>query len=282
MESTIGRYWNHYFQLLVTDRVGKIILILLILLVLLISLGPFLIPWSPLETDYLSRNQGISSRHWLGTDSLGRDNLSRILSGGRTSLWVGLLGMAGALFIGGCLGLLAAASGSILDYLYFGFIDLLRTMPGPLLAMTLVVSLGQGLVPVVIALGFIFAPIFARLARAVYQREISMDYITYSRTNKASTLFILRRHIFPNILGAFLTQACIIFPRAIVTESVLSFLGMGVSPDNPTWGKIISIESQYFEENPISVLMPVFALSLFTAILSVLGNRMRHGTDLGK
>jgi peptide/nickel transport system permease protein len=282
MESTIGRYWNHYFQLLVTDRVGKIILILLILLVLLISLGPFLIPWSPLETDYLSRNQGISSRHWLGTDSLGRDNLSRILSGGRTSLWVGLLGMAGALFIGGCLGLLAAASGSILDYLYFGFIDLLRTMPGPLLAMTLVVSLGQGLVPVVIALGFIFAPIFARLARAVYQREISMDYITYSRTNKASTLFILRRHIFPNILGAFLTQVCIIFPRAIVTESVLSFLGMGVSPDNPTWGKIISIESQYFEENPISVLMPVFALSLFTAILSVLGNRMRHGTDLGK
>jgi ABC-type dipeptide/oligopeptide/nickel transport system permease subunit len=155
-------------------------------------------------------------------------------------------------------------------------------MPGPLLAMTLVVSLGQGLVPVVIALGFIFAPIFARLARAVYQREISMDYITYSRTNKASTLFILRRHIFPNILGAFLTQVCIIFPRAIVTESVLSFLGMGVSPDNPTWGKIISIESQYFEENPISVLMPVFALSLFTAILSVLGNRMRHGTDLGK
>jgi peptide/nickel transport system permease protein len=177
------------------------------------------------------------------------------------------------------LGLLAAASGRILDYLYFGLIDLLRTMPGPLLSMTLVVSLGQGLVPVVIALGFIFAPIFARLARAVYQREISMDYMTYSRTNQASTLFILRRHILPNILGAFLTQACIIFPRAIVTESVLSFLGMGVSPDNPTWGKIISIESQYFEENPISVLLPVIALSLFTAILTVMGNRMRHATD---
>jgi peptide/nickel transport system permease protein len=279
MESTIGPCRNRYLQLLVADRIGKIVLILLVLLVLFISLGPFLIPWSPLETDYLSRNQGISGRHWLGTDSMGRDNLSRILSGGRTSLWVGLLGMIGALLIGGCLGLLAAASGRILDYLYFGLIDLLRTMPGPLLSMTLVVSLGQGLVPVVIALGFIFAPIFARLARAVYQREISMDYMTYSRTNQASTLFILRRHILPNILGAFLTQACIIFPRAIVTESVLSFLGMGVSPDNPTWGKIISIESQYFEENPISVLLPVIALSLFTAILTVMGNRMRHATD---
>jgi peptide/nickel transport system permease protein len=135
---------------------------------------------------------------------------------------------------------------------------------------------------VVIALGFIFAPIFARLARAVYQREIGMNYITYSRTNQASTLFILRRHIFPNILGSLLTQACIIFPRAIVTESVLSFLGMGVSPDNPTWGKIISIESQYFEANPISVLLPVLALSLFTAILTMMGNRMRQGTDLLK
>jgi ABC-type dipeptide/oligopeptide/nickel transport system permease subunit len=276
----VHSYWNQYCKQFIKDRIGRTALILLIILVVSILAGSLIVPWSPLESNYLNRNQGISAAHWFGTDSLGRDNLSRVLYGGRVSLMVGLFGMLGALFIGGGGGLLAASLGGVVDFLYFGLVDLVRSMPGPLLAMILVISLGQGLVPVIIALGFIFAPLFARLARALYQREMSMDYIIYSKTNKASIFFILGRHILPNILGAFFTQAFIILPRAIVTESVLSFLGMGVSPDNPTWGKIISNESQYLEENAISVLVPVIALSLFTAILTVIGNRIRRFADL--
>lgn len=242
--------------------------------------GSLLMPYDPMEQMLLDTNQGISAAHWLGTDNLGRDVLSRLIFGTRISLLAGTGGLLFALILGGGLGLLASALGGVFEYLAYGFIDLLRTMPGILLALTLVVSLGSGFLSVTFALGLVFAPVFARIARAVYQREMSSEYFTYSLINGASRLWILRRHVLPNVLGAFVTQAGIILPRCIVTESVLSFLGVGMSPETPTWGRMIAVSSRYLEQNPVSVIAPVLALSLLTLSIAVLSNNLRRNTDV--
>lgn len=267
-ETRLAKLW-------VRDRGFRRVVALLCLFGAVVFMGPLALPWSPTETEYGARNRGPGEGHLLGTDSMGRDTLARALAGGRISILIGLAGMALALGAGGAAGLAASALGGFADTMYFGFIDLLRAMPGPMLSITLVVSLGQGIMPVVIALGFVYAPMFARMARSLYRREISMDYVVYSQANRASALSVLRRHVAPNLYGAFLTQCSIVFPRAIVTESVLSFLGMGVSPETPTWGKMISIESPFFEANPLAVLVPVVFLSFFTTLFAVLGAKLR-------
>ncbi|HCO48793.1 MAG TPA: ABC transporter permease [Spirochaetaceae bacterium] len=262
-------------NLWIRDRWFRIVVMLLALFFAGIVLGPIAVSWSPVETEYHARNQGPGGGHLLGTDSMGRDTLARALAGGKISILIGVAGMLLAFWFGGVAGLAASALGGIADTIYFGFIDLLRAMPGPLLSITLVMSLGQGIAPVVIALGFVYSPMFSRMARSLYRREMAMDYVVYSQANNASVLSVMRRHVAPNLYGTFLTQCSIVFPRAIVTESVLSFLGMGVSPETPTWGKMISIESPFFEANPLAVLVPVVFLSLFTTLFAVLGTKLR-------
>jgi ABC-type dipeptide/oligopeptide/nickel transport system permease subunit len=257
---------------------AKAIAIVLVCFAFLLFAAPALVGWPADETSFMDRNQGPVEGHPLGTDSMGRDNIARVLAGGQLSVLIGASGMLCALAVGGVLGLAACAMGGIVEGAYYGFIDLLRSMPGPLLAISLVVSLGQGIGPVVIALGFIYSPMFARIARALYRREAEMEYVAFSRANGAGSLAILVRHILPNVAGAFLTQATIVYPRAIVTESVLSFLGMGVPPEVATWGKIISIESGFFEDNPIAVIVPVVFLSAFTALFALLGTRLREAS----
>jgi peptide/nickel transport system permease protein len=249
------------------------------LALLVAILATWIMPYDPMEQFLLDRNQGISAAHWLGTDHLGRDVFSRLILGTRTSLIAGLGGLLSALFFGGFLGFVGSALGGVVGFLSFSFIDMIRTLPGILLALTLAVSLGTGLVPVTIALGLIFAPIFARIARAMYLREMASEYVTYSLVNGGSRLWVLRRHVLPNVLGAFVTQAGIILPRCIVTESVLSFLGLGVSPETPTWGGMIATASRFLEQNPVSVIAPVLTLSLVTLSIAVLSNKLRARTD---
>lgn len=241
--------------------------------------GPTLSGVDPFEQDLLNRNQGPSDTYLLGTDHLGRDVLARLIVGTRLSLEAGLGGVLVALLLGGLLGFAASAAGGPAETTFYAFVDLIRAMPGVLLALLLVVALGAGLGPVTIALGVTFAPIFAYVARATYHRELAMDYVTAAESFGAGRWRILFTHILPNVSGAFVTQATIVLPRCIVTESVLSFLGLGVEPDTPTWGRMIAQAAQYIERNPVAVLAPVIALSVLTISLALLGDRLRLRLD---
>ena len=249
---------------------------LLVLAAVLVALAAsYLMPMDPFEQDLLSRNTPPNETYVLGADHLGRDILSRLILGARLSLEVGLCAMLIALMLGGGLGLAAAALGGLAEYLFFSFVDLIRAMPGVLFALVLLVSLGSGLVPVILALGITFSPHFARIALATYQRENSMDYVAAASQFGSNRLNILFRHILPNVLGAFITQAAIILPRCMVTESVLSFLGLGVPPDTPTWGRMIAEAGRFVELAPTSVLFPVLALSMLTLSLAILSDGLR-------
>lgn len=233
---------------------------------------------SPLDQDLLAINQMPSAEFPLGTDHLGRDIFSRLLYGARLTLGISLAGTVIAFAIGGGLGLLALSIGRWTEGMLYAAIDLIRALPGTLLALLLIVGLGSGTGPLTVALGISFAPIVAYVARAAYHREVSRDYVQAASSFGGGPLHILSRHILPNIVGALVTQLVIILPRCIVTESVLSFLGVGSSPDAPTWGRMIADSVKFIERAPHAVVT-VLALVLLTLSFSVLGNHLRHWLD---
>ncbi|PMR77559.1 ABC transporter permease [Billgrantia endophytica] len=199
--------------------------------------------------------------------------------GSRTTLAISVGGVTLAFFIGGCLALLGLALGRVSERLVFGGIDLARAMPDILLALLLIVALGSGAVPVAIALGVSFSPFFAYVARTAYKREMAQDYVRAARLFGGGRLHVLLRHVLPNIAGGLVTQAAIILPRCIVTESVLSFLGLGSSPDAPTWGRMISDASRFIEQAPHAILAPMLTLVLLTVSLLLVGDYSRARLD---
>ncbi|NVO13092.1 MAG: ABC transporter permease [Rhodoplanes sp.] len=248
-------------------------------IVVVAAVAPAIAPYDPLDQDLLALNQAPSAAHWLGTDHIGRDVLSRLLVGTRTTLLIGVGGAAIASLIGGGIGLVALALGRVADTLVFGAVDLVRALPPILLALLLVVALGAGVGSVAIALGLSFAPFFAYVARAAYRREMAQDYVVAARTFGGGPLHVLGLHVLPNLAGALITQAAIVLPRCIVTESVLSFLGLGSSPDAPTWGRMVADSSRYIEIAPHAILAPVIAIVVLTASLSLIGDDLRHRLD---
>ena len=252
-------------------------IVLLIALAALIA--PQVVPYDPLAQDLLNLNRGPSAAHLLGTDHLGRDVFSRLLMGGRTTLMVGLGGTLVAFVIGAGCGLAALALGRIPEAIVFGAIDIVRAMPGILLALLLIVAIGAGTGPVLLALGLSFAPHFAYVARAAYKREAAQDYVRAAGLFGGGRLHVLFLHVLPNVMGGLITQAAIILPRCIVTESVLSFLGLGSSPDAPTWGRMVSDASRYLEIAPHAILAPVLALIALTVSILLVGDALRGHLD---
>ena len=243
------------------------------------AIASFAAPYDPLDQDLLSINTGPSVEHWLGVDHVGRDVLSRLMIGAQGTLAVGFGGMMIAFLLGGAIGLAALSLGRISETIVFGILDLVRAMPGVLLALLLIVALGSGTASVTIALGISFAPLFALVARAAYRREMAQDYVRAARIFGGGRMHVLFRHVFPNIVGGLVTQAAIILPRCVVSESVLSFLGLGSSPDTPTWGRMISDSSRFIEVAPHAIIPPVLALIMLTVSLSLVGDYLRVQLD---
>lgn len=241
--------------------------------------APWLTVHSPLDQDLLALNEGPGEDHLLGTDHLGRDIWARLLYGARFTFGISLAGTAIAFLIGAGLGLIAMSLGRWTEGALYAAIDLIRALPGTLLALLLIVGLGSGTGPLMVALGISFAPLVAYVARAAFHREAVKDYAHAAASFGGGRMHVLTRHIMPNIVGALVTQVAIILPRCIVTESVLSFLGIGSSPDTPTWGRMIADSSRFIETAPHAIMIPVVALVILTVCLSVLGNHLRRWLD---
>ena len=251
----------------------------LCLLVLVALLAPLLIPFDSLDQDLLHINEPPSREHLLGMDLLGRDVLSRLIMGTRLSLSISLEATALSLFLGVGLGSLACALGAVSRGIYFTFVDLVRSMPGVLLCMVLLVAMGAGTGSVVLALSITFMPLFAYMTLNIYKREMATDYVQIAKGYGAGTLRLLCVHLLPNVAGAFITQSAIILARVIVTESVLSFLGLGVHPETPTWGRMVALAIAYIEEAPHAAIAPIVLLAITTISLVTLGDWLRIRLD---
>jgi len=241
--------------------------------------GPSLVAADPLMQQITLRNTPPDALHWLGRDHLGRDVLARLVAGTRISLAAAFGATLLALGVGAGLGLIAEALGRWPALLVFGVFDMVRAMPSILLALTLMVALGIGMGPLVLALGIAFAPHMAVVARAAWRREAASGYVAAARVMGASPVATLFRHVVPNIAGALVTQAAIIMPRAITTESVLSFFGLGVAPETPSWGRMIAGATRFAEAAPHAVAAPVVALCVVTLGFALVGDRLRLALD---
>lgn len=252
----------------------------LLALVLLAAAAPLLGLPSPDESDPLAALGLPSAEHWLGADSLGRDTLSRLVYGTRVSLTVALGSVAIGLAFGGVLGLLAGFFGGRTDRLVMGAMTVLLCFPGIILAIALVSSLGPSLANVTLAIGVIFIPAFARIARANTLSLRQREFVLAARLVGARVPRIIVHEILPNLVPALLSYAVVMLGVAILAEAALGFLGLSVRPPQPSWGGMIASERSNLVEAPQAVFIPT--LWLFATVLAInwLGEWARRIFDI--
>jgi peptide/nickel transport system permease protein len=253
---------------------------LTLFLVLVALAAPLLAPADPTLQDLPARLASPSAAHWMGTDQLGRDILSRIVFGARVSMLVSISVVLGAGIIGLLIGSLAGYFGGWFDrFVNIVLINAFLSFPGILLAIAFAAFLGPGLGKVILALVVTGWAGYARLARAQILQAKEMEYVLAARSLGASDGRILARHLLPNILQPILVQATIAMAGAILAESTLSFLGVGVLAPMPSWGAMLNDARSHLFDAPHLVIFP--ALAVMTAVLAfnLLGDALRDWLD---
>ncbi|QBD78886.1 ABC transporter permease [Ktedonosporobacter rubrisoli] len=253
-------------------------LILLILIVAAIF-APVLSPYSPTDYQPAVASQGPSMAHLLGTDSLGRDQLSRVIYGTRISLSVGLATIIMGGICGTLLGLLAAYFRGWVDQLVSIITDALLSFPSLILALAIVAALGPSVINLALALALVRVPIYARIARGQALQVASLDYVSAARACGTGSWKIMLRHICPNIVSPLLVQATISISLAILDESILSFLGLGVPPPTPEWGAMVSEAQTFLPIDPWMMVGPALAVVIVVLSLNILGDAVRDRLD---
>lgn len=252
-----------------------------ILLILFISgmFGSFLAPYDPIEQDLLSRKSPPSLEHLLGTDIYGRDMLSRILVGSRSSLLVGGISVLLGLLIGGACGLVAGYYGGVGDNVIMRFMDLLLALPSLILALVIVTVLGANSINAIIAIAVWFIPNYARLARSTTLCLRQNDFIEAAKAVGSTNAWIILRHILPNALPYLIVYSTLNVGTALLLESALSFLGLGIQPPNPSWGSMINEGRSYLQTAPHLVTIPGLAIIFAVSGFNMLGESLRDITD---
>jgi ABC-type dipeptide/oligopeptide/nickel transport system permease subunit len=222
--------------------------------------APWLAPYPPLKQDLDARLKPPNPTHLLGTDELGRDVLSRLFFGARISLLMAVGSMAVALPLGALCGVAGGFLGGWVDLVTSRAIDILLAFPTTLLALVLIASLGPSPSSVLVALGLAFLPGFARIARGSVLRERGRDYVLAASAIGQSQSGILWRHVRPNITNDLGVQLSIALPSAMLAEAGLSFLGLGVSPADPSWGRMLSNAASVVHTAPHLALTPLIPL----------------------
>ena len=260
------------------SRITRISVAVAAAYVLLGVLGPWLAPYDALEIVSVPR-QPPSPEHWMGTDEIGRDTLSRVLVGARVALLVGFVAIGIGLVAGSVVGLAAGYYGRVVDTVAMRLMDVLLAFPGLLLALAVVTFLGSGLVNTMIAIGIGGIPGYARLVRGEVLSIRSRDHVTAAKALGMGDLRIMLRHILPLALSSLVVYSTAQLARAILSEAGLSFLGLGVQPPLPSWGAMIASGQRSFLSAPAMAIFPGLAIMGLVFTLNLLGDSLRDAWD---
>lgn len=253
--------------------------VLIALVLLLAVFAPLVAPYGEAEQDVLARLQPPSAAHWFGTDELGRDVLSRILYGSRLSLAIGILPSVISLVIGIVLGLLAGYFGGWADYVIMRLADVMLSVPSLLLAMVVMYTLGSSTVNLFVALSMVG---WASVARVVRSQTLSLkesEYVEAAQSIGVSRFNIMRRHILPNCVPSLIVLFTLNVPAAILSESSLSFLGIGAQPPAASWGLMVNQSKQFLFTQPWLALAPCVAIMVVVLAFNFLGDGLRDVLD---
>ncbi|MGI4797194.1 MAG: ABC transporter permease [Janthinobacterium lividum] len=269
---------SHWWQLLSEPR-SLLGVVLVGLVVLAALLGPALCPYGPDTPDFLATLAPPSATHLLGTDDLGRDVLARILYGARISLMVGLGSVVAAFVLGTPIGLVAGYAGGWTDGVLMRCMDVLLAFPGILLALGITAALGASLPVTVAAVAIVNLPVLARIARGQALALRTLDFVTAERALGFGGVTILCRSILPNALSPLLVQASVLLASSIITESYLSFLGLGVQPPTPSWGNMLHDAVGFLDQAVWLACFPGVAIFLTVLGFNLLGDGLRDRLD---
>lgn len=264
---------------LLADPMGAMGLVLVSLFVVMAVAAPILAPYDPLALNVRAKLQGISFAHWLGTDQLGRDTLSRLIFGARTALSIALTatGLAGA--IGLLLGLIAGYGPRWLDAGLVLVLDSVNALPMMMLALAIITVIGPGTFTLILVVVLVSIPSYARLIRAQTLSLRRAEFILAERAIGASTFRILLRHLLPNVLGPLVIVLSMDIPVVIMLEAGLSYLNLGVKPPTPSWGNVLYDGYTSLRTTPTLVLAAGAPLVLATLGFTFLGEGLRDALD---
>ena len=271
--------WRDIRRRFVRNPLAVIGLILVVALVLVAILAPFISPYAPRHQDLLNTDAAPSWKHLFGTDVVGRDQFTRVLYGTRIALIVGLASILLASVLGVFLGAVAGYFGRFWDSLIMRICDIFIAFPLLVGAIVVITVAGQGVLPVIIALAIFGWSVVARLLRGSILSVREADYVEAALSLGASRWRIVTRHILPNSFAPVLIYAAFSVGSAVVAESALSFLGVGVKPDVPEWGNMIAAGQSSFDTQPWLTLFPSGAVVLTTLAFVFIGDGLRDALD---
>jgi ABC-type dipeptide/oligopeptide/nickel transport system permease subunit len=271
--------WRRFLRVFISRKVVIFGAIIIAILILVAALAELIAPYDPIAQDLRAALQQPSPAHWLGTDPLGRDILSRIIFGTRTSLAVGLVSVAIGALIGMTFGLLAGYFGGIVDTLIMRWVDALLAIPSLMLALALGVALGGGLTNVMISLGISLIPTYARLMRGQVLTVKQADYIIAGEVIGASDLRVMLAHVLPNCLSPLIVLITMNLGLAILSEAALSYLGLGIKPPGAAWGAMVNDGYRYLLTNPLLSFAPGVCVLLVVLAFNLVGDGLRDALD---
>ena len=275
-------YWGNVWRRLRYDYVTLFFLALIVLIVLSAIFAPLIAPFDPDRTSMAHRLKPLFYRsNFLGTDEQGRDILSRIIYGGRTSLLMGIAPVVAATTcIGGLFGVVAGYAGGLLGTLIMRGMDIFFAFPSVLLAVAISGSLGGGMVNQLITLTVVLTPPLCRVAETATSQIRGLDFVDAARASGASTFSVLFSHILVNAVSPVLVYASTLISASILLASGLSFLGLGVSPPTPDWGLMLSTLRQAIYVQPLVCAMPGLAILITSVSFNLVSDGLRQAMDV--
>ena len=262
-----------------TNKTSWIGLVVFLIVVVVAILAPVLAPFDPNDQNILEKLRAPTLEHWLGTDSFGRDTLSRLVYGARISLIIGVVSTLAAMVIGTAIGMLAGWHGGRLDTVTMQAMDVLLAFPSLILGLILVAMLGPSMVNIIIAIALTSIPPFARIARAPTIAVKEREFVDAGRALGYSDTRILIVHILPNIFPEILVMGSLWLANAIRTEASLAFVGLGVKPPTATWGGMIREGFENILDSYWLALVPGVAILIVIFALNLLGDGLRDAID---
>ena len=274
-------YWRSVLLRLRRDRVAMVCAAILVLLVIAAVLAPWITPADPFKTSMLKRLLSVGSAdHWLGTDELGRDLLSRLIYGGRLSLTMGIVPVVLAFVIGTFIGVTAGFAGGRVNMAVMRTLDVFYAFPSVLLAVAISGAMGPGMSNSLMALTIVFVPQIARVAESVTTQVARLDYIDAARMSGASALTIIRVQVLGNVLGPVFVYATGLISVCMILASGLSFLGLGVRPPEAEWGLMLNTLRSAIFNNPVVAALPGVMIFITSICFNLLADGIRSAMDL--
>ena len=273
--------WRHAWEsvsILFRSRVGTVGLAIVVFWIAVAILAPVIAPHDPLAQDSKAINQGPSAAHWMGTDQMGRDIMSRLMYGSRTILILAPISVLCCVALGTFLGLLGGYVGGLFDESVMRILDAIMAFPTILLYLIIISAIGPSPLNVVLAITFVGAPGVARLVRSLTLDIRTRDYVRAAQTRGENPFYIMFVEILPNARGPLIIDAMLRIGYAVFAIGTLGFLGLGLPPPTPDWGGMISEARKYIWTSPLNVLWPALAIASLVVGLNLFADGLREET----